>query len=123
MCHQRTRRNVPVYLHEEVRLKELEEHQLLLQYQSLKDMDKQLKDEEKRNTQRMDRAKIDAFNLGVSEAQKAKKMERPKTSDISVTILNLKKKKKNFFKLKNFFDFVLRDRLCFVSGAERRLKV
>ncbi len=32
----------------------------------------------------MDRAKIDAFNLGVSEAVKAKKMERPKTGDISV---------------------------------------
>lgn len=83
LCHQRTRRNVPVYLHEETRQKELEETQLLMQYQSLKDLDKQLKDEEKRNNQRMDRAKIDAFNLGVSEAQRAKKAERPKTSDMS----------------------------------------
>lgn len=85
LCHQRSRRNVPVYIHEETRQKELEETQLLMQYQSLKDLDKQLKDEEKRNNQRLDRAKIDAFNLGVSEALKQKKMERPKTSDMSVS--------------------------------------
>lgn len=83
LCHQRSRRNVPVYIHEETRQKELEETQLLMQYQSLKDLDKQLKDEEKRNNQRQDRAKIDAFNLGVTEAMKQKKMERPKTSDMS----------------------------------------
>ena len=51
-----------------------------------KDLDKQLKDEEKRNNQRMDRAKIDAFNLGVSEAVRQKKAERPKTSDMSVSL-------------------------------------
>ncbi len=85
LCHQRNRRNVPVYLHEETRQKELEENQLLMQYQSLRDLDKQLKDEEKRNIQRMDRAKIDAFNLGVTEAMRAKKAERPKTSDMSVS--------------------------------------
>ncbi len=85
LCHQRNRRNVPVYLHEETRQKELEENQLLMQYQSLKDLDKQLKDEEKKNNQRMDRAKIDAFNLGVTEAMRAKKAERPKTSDMSVS--------------------------------------
>ncbi len=76
---------MPVYLHEETRQKELEENQLLMQYQSLKDLDKQLKDEEKKNNQRMDRAKIDAFNLGVTEAMRAKKAERPKTSDMSVS--------------------------------------
>ncbi len=52
LCHQRMRRNVPIYLHEENRQKELEENQLLMQYQSLKDLDKQLKDEEKKNIQR-----------------------------------------------------------------------
>ena len=86
LCHQRNRRNVPVYLHEEVKQKDAEETQLLMQYQSLKDLDKQLKDEEKRNNQRLDRAKIDAFNLGVSEAQRAKNLERPKTSDMSVSV-------------------------------------
>jgi hypothetical protein len=83
LCHQRQRRNVPVYLREEQELKEKEESQLLAQYQHLKDMEYHLKDQEKRNNLRADRMKIDAFNLGVSEAIKAKRSERPKTSDIS----------------------------------------
>lgn len=89
LCHQRNRRNVPVYLHEEIRQKELEEDQLLMQYQSLKDMEKILKDEEKRNVLRSDRAKIDAFNLGVSQAVKEKLAQRPRTSDISVIIFKI----------------------------------
>jgi hypothetical protein len=83
LCHQRQRRNVPVYLREEQELKEKEESQLLAQYQHLKDMEYHLKDQDKRNNLRTDRIKIDAFNLGVSEALKAKRSERPKTSDIS----------------------------------------
>ncbi len=78
---------MPVYLHEEVRQKELEEDQILMQYQSLKDMEKLLKDEEKRNILRSDRAKIDAFNLGMSQAIKEKLAQRPKTSDLSVSYL------------------------------------
>lgn len=84
LCHQRERRNIPVYLNEEVKQKEKEESQILAQYQHLKDLEKQLKDEEKRNNQRLDRARMDAFNLGISEAVKMKKKERPKTSEISV---------------------------------------
>ena len=87
LCHQRQRRNVPVYLHEEMKLKDKEESQLLMQYQHLKDMERQLKDEENRKGQRFDRAKMDAFNLGVSEAVKAKRLERPKTSDIPVSLI------------------------------------
>ena len=83
LCHQRNRRNIPVYIHEETRQKELEEDQLLMQYQSIKDMEKQLKDEEKRNINRSDRAKVDAFNLGMSQAIKEKLAQRPKTSDMS----------------------------------------
>ena len=82
---QRQRRNVPVYLHDEMKLKDKEESQLLMQFQHLKDMERQLKDEETRKGQRFDRAKMDAFNLGVSEAVKAKRLERPKTSDIPVS--------------------------------------
>ena len=85
LCHQRQRRNVPVYLHEETRQKEKEETQLLMQYQQLKDMEKLLQDEEKSNARRLERAKMDAFNLGISEAIKEKKMERPKSSDLSVS--------------------------------------
>ena len=87
LCHQRQRRNVPVYLHEEMKLKDKEESQLLMQYQHLKDMERQLKDEDNRKGQRFDRAKIDAFNLGVSEAVKAKRLERPKTSDVPVSLI------------------------------------
>lgn len=36
LCHQRQRRNVPVYLHEETKRREKEESQLLAQYQHLK---------------------------------------------------------------------------------------
>ncbi|CAF0878677.1 unnamed protein product [Brachionus calyciflorus] len=82
LCHQRQRRNNPVYLHEERRIKDQEETQLLMQYQQMKDLEQQLKDEEKRNSQRVDRARMDAFNMGVTEALKAKKKERPKTSDL-----------------------------------------
>ncbi len=46
-------------------------------------MEKQLKDEEKRNITRSDRAKVDAFNLGMSQAIKEKLAQRPKTSDLS----------------------------------------
>lgn len=86
LCHQRQRRNNPVYLHEERRIKDQEETQLLMQYQQMKDLEEQLKDEDKRNAQRIDRARMDAFNLGVTDALKAKKKERPKTSDLGVLI-------------------------------------
>lgn len=85
LCHQRARRNVPVYLHEEQKQKEKEENQLLSQYQQLKDMEKQLEDEEKLHARRLDRAKMDAFNVGISEALREKRKQRPKTSDLSVT--------------------------------------
>lgn len=87
LCHQRQKRNVPVYLHEEVKRREKEEAQVLSQYQHLKDVEKQLREEERRNEQRLERAKMDAFNLGVSESVKAKARERPKTSDVSVSVL------------------------------------
>ena len=45
LCHQRTKRNVPVYLHEEKRIREAEEAKLLEQYQHNRDMDEQRKRE------------------------------------------------------------------------------
>ncbi len=86
LCHQRNRRNVPVYLHEEIKQKEKEETQLLMQYQQLKDMEKQLQDEEKQNGRCVERAKMDAFNLGISEALKESRKKRPKTADVGVSI-------------------------------------
>lgn len=86
LCHQRQRRNNPVYLHEERRIQEQEETQLLMQYQQMKDLEEKIKEEEKRNVQRIERARMDAFNLGVSDALNIKKKQRPKTSDLGVII-------------------------------------
>jgi hypothetical protein len=45
LCHQRAKRNIPVYLHEEKRLREAEEDKLLEQYQHNRDLDEQRKRE------------------------------------------------------------------------------
>ncbi len=85
LCHQRSKRNVPIYLHEEKRHKEAEEQQLLQQYQHLKDTESKLKDEAGDNLRRDERAKQDAFNLGVADAIRQRKQERPRSTDISVS--------------------------------------
>ena len=88
LCHQRAKRNVPIYLHEEKRHKEAEEQQLLQQYQHLKDTEKQMKDESNQMIRREERAKMDAFNLGVAEAIRNRKVERPKSTDVGVRMFN-----------------------------------
>jgi hypothetical protein len=85
LCHQKTRRNVPIYLNEERKQKNDEEEQLLMQYQTFKNSEKQIKEEMDQAQRKDERARMDAFNLGMAEAIKAKKMERPKTSDMSVS--------------------------------------
>ena len=45
LCHQRAKRNVPVYLHEEKRIREAEETKLLEQYRHNQDLDEQKKHE------------------------------------------------------------------------------
>lgn len=45
LCHQRAKRNVPIYLHEEKRIREAEEAKLLEQYQHNRDLDEQKKRE------------------------------------------------------------------------------
>lgn len=123
LCHQRAKRNVPVYLHEEKRIREAEESKLLEQYQHNRDLDEKRKQEvigisilstlarlcflilflgcissgSRRETTNCGGKSIELstkrkretsfwfqFNLGVAEAMRAKKMERPKTSDIPV---------------------------------------
>jgi hypothetical protein len=93
LCHQRQRRNVPIYLHEEQRQKEKEENEALAKYQHMRDMQHIMNEKLKQQTQKVDRAKCDAFNLGIYEAQKKMKLQRPKTSDLSV----LKKNNYHFF--------------------------
>ena len=45
LCHQRAKRNIPIYLHEEKRIREAEEAKLLEQYQHNRDLDEQRKRE------------------------------------------------------------------------------
>jgi hypothetical protein len=45
LCHQRAKRNVPIYLQEEKRIREAEEAKLLEQYQHNRDLDEQRKRE------------------------------------------------------------------------------
>ncbi|XP_005103098.1 coiled-coil domain-containing protein 81 [Aplysia californica] len=73
LCHQRARMNVPVSFTEERKRREEEEDHLLQQYQTMKDAEETLKDQERYYSRRHDLQKISAFNLGVSEAVQAKK--------------------------------------------------
>eukprot|EP00112_Aurelia_sp_Birch-Aquarium-sp1_P010963 Seg2317.3 transcript_id=Seg2317.3/GoldUCD/mRNA.D3Y31 product="Coiled-coil domain-containing protein 81" protein_id=Seg2317.3/GoldUCD/D3Y31 len=77
LCYQRDRRNVPVYLHEERKKKEKDEDRLLVKYQHVKDCEAILKDQAAMAANRQESQKVAAFNLGVGEAIKAKKAERP----------------------------------------------
>ncbi|GFO43539.1 coiled-coil domain-containing protein 81-like [Plakobranchus ocellatus] len=73
LCHQRARMNVPVSFTEERRRREEEEDRLLQQYQTMKDAEETLKDQERMYARRHDLQKISAFNYGVAEAVQAKK--------------------------------------------------
>jgi len=73
LCHQRARMNVPVSFTEEKKRREKEEDSLLQQYQTMKDAEETLKDQERFYSRRHDLQKISAFNLGVAEAVQAKK--------------------------------------------------
>lgn len=76
LCHQRTRRNIPVSFAEERRRREEEEDRLLQQYQYMKDAENVLNDTEMQMAKRQNLQKMAAFNLGVSEAVHQKKRER-----------------------------------------------
>ncbi|XP_064605813.1 coiled-coil domain-containing protein 81-like isoform X2 [Liolophura sinensis] len=76
LCHQRARRNIPVSFKEEIKAREEEDDRLLLQYQSMKDAEEFLKEQDKVLVRRHDLQKMSAFNLGVADAIKQKKNER-----------------------------------------------
>ncbi|KAK7107042.1 coiled-coil domain-containing protein 81-like [Littorina saxatilis] len=73
LCHQRARRNVPVNFTEERKRREEEEDRLLQQYQTMRDAEDILREQERHISRRHDLQKISAFNLGVSEAVTSKK--------------------------------------------------
>ncbi|XP_033635192.1 coiled-coil domain-containing protein 81-like [Asterias rubens] len=77
LCHQRTVRNVPVSFEAERKRKDQEQDRLLQQYQHLKDTEAIITEQAESFSNRHHSQKIAAFNLGVSEAIKNKKKERP----------------------------------------------
>ncbi|XP_071800629.1 coiled-coil domain-containing protein 81-like isoform X1 [Asterias amurensis] len=77
LCHQRTVRNVPVSFEAERKRKDQEQDRLLQQYQHLKDTEAIITEQAENFSNRHHSQKIAAFNLGVSEAIKNKKKERP----------------------------------------------
>ncbi|CAF4291481.1 unnamed protein product [Rotaria socialis] len=82
LCHQRAKRNIPIYLHDEKRIREAEDAKLLEQYQHDRDLDEHKKREMALKADREEKQRIAAYNLGIAEATRVKKMERPKTSDV-----------------------------------------
>ncbi|CAF3701907.1 unnamed protein product [Rotaria sordida] len=93
VCHQRAKRNIPVYLHEEKRIREAEEDKLLEEYQHNRDIEKQKQHEAAMKAAREEKQKIAAFNLGIAQATRAKKLERPQTTDIPRSIIFRKRVK------------------------------
>ncbi|CAF1656507.1 unnamed protein product, partial [Adineta ricciae] len=87
LCHRRAKLNVPVYLHEEKRIREAEEDELLNRYRDNKDMEEQKKQDEALKAAREERQKIAAYNLGIAEATRAKKLDRSQELEIPRSII------------------------------------
>ncbi|CAF1042699.1 unnamed protein product [Adineta steineri] len=83
LCHQRSKRNVPVYLNEERRIRDAEETKLLEIYRDKCDLEAQRKQDAIIQANREDKQRNAAYNLGIAEAMRARKMERPKTTDVA----------------------------------------
>ncbi|CAB3978852.1 Hypothetical predicted protein [Paramuricea clavata] len=77
LCHQRSRKNIPIYLAEENKRREQEDDRCLQQYQHTKDLDAVLREQAKQFTNRKINQATAAFNVGVAEAIKEKKNARP----------------------------------------------
>ncbi|XP_053160355.1 coiled-coil domain-containing protein 81 isoform X2 [Hemicordylus capensis] len=77
VCMQRAQRNIPSYVTEERRRKEKEEDRILAKYLVLKDQDAVQKQQVRALANRELNQKIAAFNLGVAEAIRHHKMEKP----------------------------------------------
>uniref|UniRef100_A0A0P6J880 Coiled-coil domain-containing protein 81 isoform 1 n=2 Tax=Heterocephalus glaber TaxID=10181 RepID=A0A0P6J880_HETGA len=77
VCLQRAQRNFPLYYSEERRRKEIEDEQLLQQYQMLKDQEAFIKHQMKTLATREQNQKNAAYNFGVAEAIRNHKHEKP----------------------------------------------
>ncbi|XP_016062218.1 PREDICTED: coiled-coil domain-containing protein 81 [Miniopterus natalensis] len=77
VCLQRAQRNSPLYYGEERKRREIEDEQLLQQYQMLKDQETFLKNQMRSLAYREQNQKNAAYNLGVAEAMRIHKNEKP----------------------------------------------
>ncbi|XP_003468626.2 coiled-coil domain-containing protein 81 [Cavia porcellus] len=77
VCLQRAQRNFPLYHGEEWRKRDIEDEQLLQQYQMLKDQEAFVKHQMKILATREQNQKNAAYNLGVAEAIRNHKHEKP----------------------------------------------
>ncbi|XP_067950997.1 coiled-coil domain-containing protein 81-like [Watersipora subatra] len=77
LCHQRAARNIPVSFEDEKKRRELEEDQILNEFQVMKNNEFILGEQEKNLARRHALQKQAAFNLGVAEAINEKKNARP----------------------------------------------
>uniref|UniRef100_A0A9L0JA32 Coiled-coil domain containing 81 n=1 Tax=Equus asinus TaxID=9793 RepID=A0A9L0JA32_EQUAS len=77
VCLQRAQRNCPLYYGEERRRREIEDERLIQQYQMLKDQEALFKEQLKSLASREQNQKNAAYNLGVAEAIRIHKNEKP----------------------------------------------
>ncbi|XP_027704096.1 coiled-coil domain-containing protein 81 [Vombatus ursinus] len=77
VCLQRAQRNVPVYCSEERKRKEIEDNRIIQQYQMLKDQEALYKHQAKNLAIREQNQKNAAYNLGVAEAIRSHRIEKP----------------------------------------------
>ncbi|XP_012497306.1 PREDICTED: coiled-coil domain-containing protein 81 isoform X2 [Propithecus coquereli] len=77
VCLQRAERNFPLYYSEERRRREIEDERLIMQYQMLKDQEALFKHQMKSLATREQNQKNAAYNLGVAEAIRSHKNEKP----------------------------------------------
>ncbi|XP_044521956.1 coiled-coil domain-containing protein 81 [Gracilinanus agilis] len=77
VCLQRSQRNVPVYYNEEKKRKEIEDDRIIQQYQVLKDQEALYRHQAKNMAIREQNQKNAAYNLGVAEAIRSHKIEKP----------------------------------------------
>ncbi|KFO29248.1 coiled-coil domain-containing protein 81 [Fukomys damarensis] len=77
VCLQRAQRNFPLYYSKEKRRIEIEDEQVLQQYQILKDQEAYIKQQMKTLATREQNQKNAAYNLGVTEAIRNHKHEKP----------------------------------------------
>ncbi|KAM7087308.1 coiled-coil domain-containing protein 81 [Molossus nigricans] len=77
VCLQRAQRNSPLYYSEERKRRETEDERLLQQYQMLKDQETFFKHQMRNLASREQNQKNAAYNLGVAEAMRIHKNEKP----------------------------------------------